>query len=254
MNSSTKKAFTLIELLVVISIIALLISILLPALRAAREAGKTAKNLSHLRQIQISLFTYADDAKGQLPYARYTSLPYWAGMLAGTGYISDPFIFWGPFRNTEWFGTLGKTTRENTATNPRASNVYELSGFGVNQYLMPNHYNNNGVEAFTYRIGDNVPVNSLNTPKSNNPSDVPAVSEFFHNNHAGTPYAYWGYYSGMGSTGLFAPAGSISRSYLDGHAVARDGQELGWTITSPTTGTWRYSTIATSRIFWFNPN
>lgn len=62
-------AFTLIELLVVISIIALLIAILLPALSAARRAGKAAACKSNLRQIGLAIQMYANDSDGFLPYA-----------------------------------------------------------------------------------------------------------------------------------------------------------------------------------------
>lgn len=58
-----KPGFTLIELLVVISIIALLIGILLPALGAARESGKRAACLSNIRQIGIAALTYTNDNK-----------------------------------------------------------------------------------------------------------------------------------------------------------------------------------------------
>ena len=52
-------AFTLVELLVVIAIIALLISILLPSMRAARESGKQVYCLSNMRQITTIVLQYA---------------------------------------------------------------------------------------------------------------------------------------------------------------------------------------------------
>lgn len=58
-QSLRRRAFTLIELLVVISIIALLISILVPALSAARGQAKGAICLSHIRQLGVGWQRYA---------------------------------------------------------------------------------------------------------------------------------------------------------------------------------------------------
>ena len=65
------KAFTLIELLVVISIIALLVGILLPALGAARRSAQRAVCLSNQRQIGVAMMTYTTNNKGFLPYTMY---------------------------------------------------------------------------------------------------------------------------------------------------------------------------------------
>ncbi len=61
--SLMRRGFTLIELLVVVAIIALLISILLPALKDAREQAKVAKCLSNYRQIMGSTVQYFLDEK-----------------------------------------------------------------------------------------------------------------------------------------------------------------------------------------------
>ncbi len=66
-----KNGFTLIELLVVISIIALLIGILLPALGAARESARNAVCKSNQRQIGIAWTVYADSFKEFYPPSYY---------------------------------------------------------------------------------------------------------------------------------------------------------------------------------------
>jgi prepilin-type N-terminal cleavage/methylation domain-containing protein len=80
-----QSGFTLIELLVVISIIALLISLLLPALGQAREFTRRAVCLANLHQWSLALVTYATDNDGYYP----------PGGLLAFGKLGDNFIRFG---------------------------------------------------------------------------------------------------------------------------------------------------------------
>lgn len=62
----SRPAFTLIELLVVIAVIALLVSILLPALAAARRVGRMSVCQTGMRQLATGFYAYGTDSKGWL--------------------------------------------------------------------------------------------------------------------------------------------------------------------------------------------
>lgn len=64
-----RAGFTLVELLVVIGIIAILISILVPALSKAKDSANQLNCLSNLRQLGMAMVLYADQNHGNLPFS-----------------------------------------------------------------------------------------------------------------------------------------------------------------------------------------
>jgi prepilin-type N-terminal cleavage/methylation domain-containing protein/prepilin-type processing-associated H-X9-DG protein len=87
-RSGRMSGFTLVELLVVIGIIAVLVSLLLPAMNRARESARRTNCMSNLKQIGAAMLMYAQDNQGLVPplYYGYNAAPGKKGYDATSSY------------------------------------------------------------------------------------------------------------------------------------------------------------------------
>jgi prepilin-type processing-associated H-X9-DG protein/prepilin-type N-terminal cleavage/methylation domain-containing protein len=226
-NRYPRGAFTLVELLVVIGIIALLISILLPALSKARQQGTMIKCISNLRSLQTAVNFYANEHKQYVPAVN------WGAQTTVNGQVYAGWLYPCAYQASKPTPKLTVEQMQDGVLWPylKTAEVYRCPGHSpdlslgytdsVTSYLM-----NGAVNGWDKTVGG-VKV----TPKLYRTTQYRATESvcFYEADERGNPFndgSSWPYES-FEKTDATSKGGYTSRhgryatvAYLDGHAEA----------------------------------
>lgn len=143
-RAPSQRGFTLVELLVVISIIALLVSILLPTLSAARDAARQTLCKSRMRQLLIGIQMYAHDHESTAPPAFVTfGTLNWKGTTRTN--VTVPWwseVFAGHYFGNEHIGSTAYSSSQQTSSTEVSYCPAQPSDLVLNE---PTHFRNMGI-------------------------------------------------------------------------------------------------------------
>lgn len=130
-----KRIFTLVELLIVIAIIAILFSMLLPALNSAREKSRSIQCMSNLKHFGLAFSEYSDIANGTFAFAKTDSTVIW-----------NSFSMWHPYfrfisgKNDHPLRISSVPVKRLCPSVPTLKNVYYEEDEGYTTWTRPSFY------------------------------------------------------------------------------------------------------------------
>lgn len=230
------RCFTLIELLVVIAIISILMAMLLPALKAARDMAKRSLCMSGMKHICLAAFAYGSDSDSKTPLVTYDNT--FCQMIANPGgefaedylkqkaklsvhenyaeMVNPNNILVCPAGDAEKQGTIA---RSNGAPWNLRYTLYNFTGFAIARH--------NGIGFEMYRSTDFRKLDSRTAMVMDLANFTPSEPSYVANSK---------YYQNHGSRPSFSPLG-INCGYGDGSVLWVPRSDL--SVPTPESGSYR---------------
>ena len=251
--TTEKRGFTLIELLVVISIIALLVGILLPALGAARKTAQRVQCSSRLRQLNLAMITYAEENRGEFPPNTIKFIP-GQGLVTGFWYDNDRIGQYLPGIEEAGTGSIGGgvlacPADADEVARTYAANIFTGEGNDQDRYFSLNTVRRTSSmllfsESWAYQVDANGSV-FADSEIGGYPTPFKPATWFGYNGSTNPAKAgltaKFGNVKSMIRYNLHSGAsseefeGAVNMSYVDGHVSVKTPSELVDTSTGKST-------------------
>ena len=216
------KNFTLIELLVVIAIIAILASMLLPALNQARNRAKEIKCTSNLKQVATYMIMYVD--QNRVVPARNGNFGAYSGKWQDT-----LMAYYSPnTKLTDWCFTetkFGKKFPKGPFGCPLSTgddNTVETTNYGINGYMATDNGGNGDTPVANMKI--------RNFNKVRQPSARGLIFDISVKNGSWPDMVAWdrgGMMKGAGATWRHLNNAGANFAFVDGHVDGKDYRAIG---------------------------
>ncbi|WPJ95053.1 prepilin-type N-terminal cleavage/methylation domain-containing protein [Coraliomargarita algicola] len=208
-QASIRKGFTLIELLAAISIIAILVTLIIPTISKIKKTSDSTRCLSNLRTIQFAMIQHSTENNGNL--LRWVHAGYWFDNLIWGEYLPAPTQKQNPFEcESNEINTFAMTV----------NGIKYPMQYAINSVDKNHSYDGRYGPSYTSRVDRDEEGNATYVPNKNIAIENPAQTIGICDGNT------WLVRNNYANVGIGVHSGAMNAAFWDGHVEQIPEEEL----------------------------